>query len=221
MLSIDTRALGIHQYIIKPINIKPKHKLNNFIITCYQITKILTKKHTKHFSMTIRKSKKQPVNIYRELTDQEEQTRDYLLLLPLFDSFKGDEIDILARYMNYSMVHRGEYLFTEGDKGDHMCFVVSGLLEVLKKSTQGDYRVIARLGKGHTIGEMSIIDKAPRSASVIARQGSIIIILTYKAVDLLSKRHPLIMVNLLKKIMRLLSLNMRRTSSWLADTMPI
>ena len=171
--------------------------------------------------MTIRKCQKQPLNIYRELTEQERQTRDHLLSLPLFDTFKGNEIDILARYMNCSMVQRGEYLFIEGDTGDHMCFVVSGLLEVSKKSSKGDYRVIARLGKGHTIGEMSIIDKAPRSASVIARQGSIIIILTYKAVDLLSKRHPLIMAILLKKTMRLLSLNMRRTSSRLADTMPI
>ncbi|MDH4319668.1 MAG: cyclic nucleotide-binding domain-containing protein [Desulfobulbaceae bacterium] len=171
--------------------------------------------------MKTQRREKQQATIYQELTEQEQQTRDYILRLPLFDSFKGDEIDVLARYMNHSMVQRGEYLFVEGDKGDYMCFIVSGLLEVLKKSTHGDYRAIARLGKGHTIGEMSIIDKAPRSATVIARQSSIIVILTYKAVDLLSNRHPLIMIALLKKIMRLLSLNMRRTSSWLADTMPI
>ncbi len=158
--------------------------------------------------------------LYKELNEHEEKTRDFMLTLALFDAFKSEDLDILARHMNYSEIMRGEYLFTEGDQGDYMCFVVRGLLEVLKKSLQGDYRTIARLGKGSTIGEMSIIDKAPRSASVIARQPTVVIILTKKGFDLLTGRYPAVGVTLLKKIMRLLSLNMRRTSSRLADKMP-
>jgi len=157
---------------------------------------------------------------YRELNEHEEKTRDFMLTLALFDAFKSEDLDILARHMNYSEVMRGEYLFTEGDQGDYLCFVVRGLLEVLKKTIQGDYRTIARLGKGSTIGEMSIIDKAPRSASVIARQPTIVLILTKKGFDLLTDRHPAVSITLLKKIMRLLSLNMRRTSSKLADQLP-
>ncbi|MBM9615170.1 cyclic nucleotide-binding domain-containing protein [Desulfobulbus rhabdoformis] len=152
-----------------------------------------------------------------ELTDTEEKTRDLLLTLPLFDAFKTDELDILARHLNFMEINRGEHLFTEGEKGDYMCFVVRGLLDVLKKTSVGDYRVITRLGKGNTIGEMSIIDKAPRSASVIARQPSVVILLTKKGFDRLSDTYPAITVTLLKKIMRLLSLNMRLTTSKLAD----
>jgi len=158
--------------------------------------------------------------LYRELNEHEEKTRDFMLRLSLFDAFKSEDLDILARHMNYSEVMRGEYLFTEGDRGDFMCFVVHGLLEVLKKAIHGDYRAIARLGKGSTIGEMSIIDKAPRSASVIARQPTVVIILTKKGFDILTERYPTVGITLLKKIMRLLSLNMRRTSSKLADKMP-
>ncbi len=156
----------------------------------------------------------------QELTETEEKTREFILNLPFFDSFKMDELDILSRHMNYAEVKRGEYLFTEGDRGEYMCFVVRGLLDILKRSAGGDFRIIARLGKGHTIGEMSIIDKSPRSATVIARQHTIVIILTKKGLDLLGDRHPALTITLLKKILRLLSLNMRRTSSWLADTMP-
>lgn len=156
-----------------------------------------------------------------ELSENEEKTRDYILSLPLFDAFKMDELDILSRHMNYTEVLRGDHLFTEGDKGDYMCFVVRGLLDVLKKTTTGDYRVVARLGKGNTLGEMSIIDKSPRSATVIARQPSVVIILTKKGFNILTKQHPSLGVTLLKKIMRLLSLNMRRTTSKLADKMPL
>jgi hypothetical protein len=76
---------------------------------------------------------------YRELNEHEEMTREFMMTMPLFDNFDSEEVDIIARHTNYTEIRRGEYLFTEGDKG---C----------------------------TIGEMSIIDKTPRSASVIARQ---------------------------------------------------
>lgn len=156
---------------------------------------------------------------HAELDANEEKTRSFLLSLPLFDAFKNDELDILARYMNFAEIMRGEYLFMEGDKGDSMCFVVRGLLDVLKKTNFGDYRVITRLGKGSTIGEMSIIDKSPRSASVIARQPSVVLFLTQKGFNIITEKHPSLGVQLLKKIMRLLSLNMRRTTSHLADKM--
>ena len=152
-----------------------------------------------------------------QLSETEEKTRDLILTLPLFDAFKTDELDTLARHMNHMEIMRGEHLFLEGDQGDFMCFVVRGLLDVLKKTSAGDYRVITRLGKGNTIGEMSIIDKAPRSATVIARQPSVVILLTKKGFDILTDRYPSLSVVLLKKIMRLLSLNMRLTTSKLAD----
>lgn len=152
-----------------------------------------------------------------ELTEHQEKTRDLILTLPLFDSFKTDEIDLLARHMNATEILRGEHLFTEGEKGDFMCFVVRGLLDVLKKTTTGDYRVIARLGKGNSIGEMSIIDKSPRSATVIARQPSVVIMLTKKDFDVLTGAYPLLGVGFMKTIMRLMSLNMRLTSIKLAD----
>lgn len=153
----------------------------------------------------------------QQLTDTEEKTRDLILTLPLFDAFKTDELDILSRHMNHMEIMRGEHLFVEGDKGDYMCFVVRGLLDVLKKTSVGDDRVITRLGKGNTIGEMSIIDKSPRSATVVARQPSVVIILTKNGFDILTEHHPALSVVLLKKIMRLLSLNMRLTTSKLAD----
>jgi len=156
----------------------------------------------------------------QELTENEEKTRDLILTLPLFDAFKTDELEILARHMSFAEILRGEHLFVEGDKGDFMCFVVRGLLDVLKTATMGDYRVIARLGKGNTIGEMSIIDQSPRSATVIARHPSVVIILTKREFDILTEYYPAVGVTLLKKIMRLLSLNMRLTTSKLADKLP-
>jgi len=153
----------------------------------------------------------------KKLTESEEATRNFLLNLPLFDAFNIDELDTLAKHMSYVHLKTGEYLFIEGDKGNFMGFVVNGILEVLKKSETGDNIIIARLTKGSSIGEMSIIDKSPRSASVVAKQPAIVVTLTEKGFDILAEKSPALGIKLIQKTARLLSLNMRRTSSKLAD----
>jgi CRP-like cAMP-binding protein len=155
------------------------------------------------------------------LSDSEERTRDFLLNLSLFDSFKVDELTLLARHMSYIQLQRGEFLFIEGDKGDFLGFVVNGVLEVLKKSATGENVVIARLAKGSSIGEMALIDKSPRSATVISRQPTLMLTLTSKGFDKLLHKSPTTGVKIIQKIARLLSLNMRRTSSKLADLLHI
>lgn len=155
----------------------------------------------------------------RKLTQTEEETRNFLLGLPIFDTMNMDELTILAKHMSYVQLQRGEHLFIEGDKGDFMGFVVQGLLEVVKRNDNGDNIVIARLTKGNSIGEMALIDKSPRSATVIAKQPTIMVTLTDKGFDILTEKSPLLGVKVIQKVARLLSLYMRRTSSRLADLM--
>jgi len=57
---------------------------------------------------------------------------DFLIDLPLFDKLQAQELKIIARYMNLIEMNKGEILFKEGDKGDYVCFVADGTLEVIK-----------------------------------------------------------------------------------------
>jgi CRP/FNR family transcriptional regulator, cyclic AMP receptor protein len=144
---------------------------------------------------------------------------DLLIEIPLFDQIKSDDLKILARNMNFMDFQPREVIFTEGDKGDFVCFVTRGALDVVKKNDKGKDVVIATLGKGRSLGEMSIIDDSPRSATVKAKTQSTLLILTRKSFDQMLEQHPQIGVKLLKGIARLLSMNMRKTSSLLADYM--
>ena len=159
--------------------------------------------------------------MHNKLSESEEETRDFLISLSLFDSFDVDELTLLARHMSYIHLQRGEFLFVEGDKGDFMGFVVQGVLEVLKKSATGENVTIARLTKGSSIGEMALIDKSPRSATVVSRQPTTMITLTSKGFDQLTENSPLTGIKIIQKVARLLSLNMRRTSSKLADLLNV
>ncbi|MGB3222095.1 MAG: cyclic nucleotide-binding domain-containing protein [Desulforhopalus sp.] len=155
----------------------------------------------------------------KEMTDSEEETRSFLINLPIFSSFNVDELSVFARHMSFIHLQRGEYLFVEGDQGTFMGFVVNGVLEVQKKTDTGENIVLARLTKGSSIGEMALIDKSPRSATVIAKQPSTMVTLTDKGFDILAEKYPPLGIKVIQKIARLLSLNMRRTSSKLADLM--
>jgi CRP/FNR family transcriptional regulator, cyclic AMP receptor protein len=155
-----------------------------------------------------------PLNAMRK---SEEETRSFLENLAIFSSFNVDELSTLARHMSYIHLQRGEYLFVEGDPGTFLGFVVNGILEIQKRRESGEYVTLARLTKGASIGEMALIDKSPRSATVIARQSATLVTLTDRAFDLLADKHPPLAIKMIRKVARLLSLNMRRTSSKLAD----
>ncbi|MCP4343711.1 MAG: cyclic nucleotide-binding domain-containing protein [Desulfobulbaceae bacterium] len=153
----------------------------------------------------------------KEMTESEEETRSFLINLPIFSSFNVDELSVFARHMSFIHLQRGEHLFVEGDQGTFMGFVVNGILEVQKKADNGENITLARLTKGSSIGEMALIDKSPRSATVIAKQATTMVTLTDKGFDLLAEKYPPLGIKVIQKVARLLSLNMRRTSSKLAD----
>jgi len=154
---------------------------------------------------------------HKVLSESEEETREFLIHLPVFSSFSLNDLSTLAKHMSFVHLQRGEYLFMEGDKGSFMGFVVTGVLEVQKSTTAGDRVTLARLTKGSSIGEMALIDQSVRSATIVAKQTATLVTLTEKGFDLLAERQPALGIQVIKKIARLLSLNMRRTSSKLAD----
>ncbi|MFT5726630.1 MAG: CRP/FNR family cyclic AMP-dependent transcriptional regulator [Desulforhopalus sp.] len=154
---------------------------------------------------------------HQVLSESEEETREFLIHVPVFSSFSLNDLSTLAKHMSFVHLQRGEYLFMEGDQGSFMGFVVSGVLEVQKSTTAGERVTLARLAKGSSIGEMAIIDQSVRSATVVAKQAATLVTLTEKGFDILAEKQPALGIRVIKKIARLLSLNMRRTSSKLAD----
>ena len=61
----------------------------------------------------------------------------------------------------------GAVIFKEGDKADAVYFLETGSVEV-SRNDGGSKIALAKLGKDAVFGEMALIDKKPRSATVIA-----------------------------------------------------
>jgi CRP-like cAMP-binding protein len=108
-----------------------------------------------------------------------------------------------------------EFLFREGELGQYVAFVVEGRLEVLKKTITGSEIAITTVTKGHSIGDMSLIDQAPRSASIRALNKSTLAILPQSAFKIIIDKHPTIGTKILIGFARFQTENLRKTSNQL------
>jgi CRP-like cAMP-binding protein len=144
----------------------------------------------------------------------------FFLGIPLFSRMNAEEVKLVAKHMNVIELQPGEILFEEADRGNFMCFIAHGSLDVIKQpANSGQEIVITSLRKGQSIGEMSVIENLPRSATIKARDNAKLFILSQAAFDQILSRHANIGIKLLKGIAFLLSNNLRKTSSRLADYM--
>jgi CRP/FNR family cyclic AMP-dependent transcriptional regulator len=93
-------------------------------------------------------------------------TGSMLKLSRLFDGMDDAVLDRMAAELQVDTASPGQVLIAEGQVASHMYVVIAGELEVLKANKTGRNVRMALLGPGDWVGEMSILDVKPRSATV-------------------------------------------------------
>lgn len=152
-------------------------------------------------------------------SDKKKDLADFIINLPLFEFLERDELFEVAARMDFVNLNPGEVLFNEWDRADFVCFVESGDLDMTKKTGPDSSEVIATLRRGRSIGEMSIINNFPRSSTVIARSKVRLAVFPRSAFEIILEKKVDIGVNILKGLASLLSINLKKASSRLADNM--
>jgi|GEM_PF-2291579 ABC-type bacteriocin/lantibiotic exporter with double-glycine peptidase domain/CRP-like cAMP-binding protein len=104
---------------------------------------------------------------------------NFLRTLNVFSCLSYSESRELVASIRSVHLRTGEFLFREGDPGDTAYVIRSGLLEVLKESSQN--LKLAQLDSGSLIGEMSLLHSQPRSAGIRAIEDSVLLALDRKA----------------------------------------
>jgi CRP/FNR family transcriptional regulator, cyclic AMP receptor protein len=105
-----------------------------------------------------------------------------------------------------------QVLFLAGDPGDGCYHVETGLLKVTVASPAGGERILAILGPGALVGELSILDGQPRSASVSSIRESELAFISRAAYDEFVREHP----EANRHILALLAQRLRDTNSIVA-----
>ena len=96
------------------------------------------------------------------------QTYAMLRGIQMFSDFSDEECNRLLEVMRPLDVASGESVFQQGGQGDTLVVVMDGILRVEVADQAGNSATVATIQSGEVVGEMAVLDPAPRSASVIA-----------------------------------------------------
>ena len=86
---------------------------------------------------------------------------DMLREVTLFSAFGDRELEAVARHVDRASRPAGDVLIRQGDRGEEMVLLLSGAASV-----ERDGKVLATLGPNDVVGEMALIDRKPRTATV-------------------------------------------------------
>ena len=135
-----------------------------------------------------------------ELRGSEPADAALLASTQLFAGVDADTLRRVADSCTSRTFGRGQYLWYEGDEGERLVVVASGLLKVVVTSDRGDEIVLSTAGPGHTLGELALLDGGPRSASVVAvEQTSVLLLGRATVLDLMS-HHPTVLDAVLRSL---------------------
>ncbi len=133
----------------------------------------------------------------------------------LLEDLTPEEADTLGALMPMLRARAGQNLITEGDVGDWMLLLLAGTVDVTKTSDAGEVSRLAVIKQGAAVGEMSMLDSAPRYATCKAIEDVQAGVLTRATIARLIQDHPAIGAKLLVKLTQLLAQRLRNTSNQL------
>jgi CRP-like cAMP-binding protein len=134
--------------------------------------------------------------------------KNHLSDLEAFKFLEPQDYRVIEEYMFMHEYEVGSYVCKEGGYGGYMFFIIEGEVEIIKQFDNQKH-VIATLSEGMSVGEMSLIDSRPRSATVRASTPLKLIVLKREDFLKLNKMEPTLANKVLMGIATLLSQNLR------------
>jgi voltage-gated potassium channel len=133
-----------------------------------------------------------PVGIVATAFAEQIHRRDFVVTwgmvarVPLFAGLDAGQIADIMRVMRAQTVEAGEIITRRGEPAHSMYFIAAGEVEILLKQR------LVRLGVGHFFGEIAVLRRSRRSATVTAMTRTSLLVLDAHDLHVLMDREPLI-----------------------------
>lgn len=121
----------------------------------------------------------------------------FLAKVPLFANCSPQEIEAVAGVAQEHSFMPGQIIVTQATPGQAFYMILSGRVEILR-----DGASLGTFGTGDFFGEMSLLDQAPRSATIRAAEPTACLMLSSWDFKALLEKHPSIAVKLLEVLSR-------------------
>jgi signal transduction histidine kinase len=124
---------------------------------------------------------------------------DELRQVPLLADLSEEDLEQLYKMAETVSIPAGELVLREGDPGDSLYIVLDGELEVSKRHGGQDV-LLAVYKPGQFFGEMALLERAPRSASVRTLRESRLLLISQAAFQTLLSCSPSAPLNILHTV---------------------
>ncbi len=127
-----------------------------------------------------------------------DETRNILGTIPLFDGLTATELNWVAHQAHRRMVAAGTSIVTAELPGEAVYIILYGTVKIHVEQADGRDVVLAILGAGDTVGEMSLIDSSGRSASAVTLEDSLLLWMDKQAFQEALRQFPAVAQSLVR-----------------------
>jgi CRP/FNR family transcriptional regulator, cyclic AMP receptor protein len=138
-----------------------------------------------------------------------EEKVSWLRRVPLFADLSTAQLESVAPFVDEVEMEAGHVLFEQGELGQELLIIVDGAAEVSR-----DGHHVQDVGPGDVIGEISLLDGRPRTATVVTRAPTTALSIGKRAFDTVLDRVP----GLPHELLRTLAARLREATAAMGDT---
>jgi len=137
---------------------------------------------------------------------------DLLARVPLFEGLTQAQLKKVAEVCETEEVHRGAYVFREGEPGASMYVVVQGKVRISRQMPGMGEEALTILEAGSAFGEMAVVEEGVRSADAIAHESASLLRIGRDRLDQLLFTDKELAYSVLWALVRTLSGRLRETN---------
>jgi CRP-like cAMP-binding protein len=123
-----------------------------------------------------------------------------------------DEITAFRKYTSIQKVDSNDVVYREGEIANGFHILIDGQVSIWRKPSTGQNVRINTVYQGETFGEMSMVDRLHRSATVIADKKCMMVFVDKAALDALAHEHPYIAYKIMQGIACTISMRLRKVA---------
>ena len=131
-----------------------------------------------------------------------EENKAFLRRVPLFSGLNPGQLELLTIGSARRSYPRGRTIVSEGEPSQSMYILLAGRAKVQRSDSEGKEVILAVLGSGEFFGEMSLIDDAPRSASVVTLETCEFMAVSKDAFKAMLQQSPEVSMALMRGLVR-------------------
>ena len=144
-------------------------------------------------------------------------TIDFLRHIAIFSTLTDPALRAIATHLTESRVAEGETLFFQDDPGDALYLIRSGRVAVVIAGSQGEEIVVDTLEAGDFLGEMSIFEHEPRSATCRAQEDSTVLRLNEDDFNALITEQPDVAIDVMHKMVGVMAERLEDSGALLSN----